>query len=196
MLLVTYANTAIDRTHLQYKNTQIMKSLQRTTLFTSLLLLLTMLHHAYGAFVYNTPWRLHVVFIATPVLLLVLLLQQYYLHTTRYYKMWLALYALVVLAFPLIGIGLFEGVYNHLCKNIVWLLSGPGAFYNRLFPSPMYERPDNLVFELTGLLQAFMFFPLLVYYGRFMKEHWPEGIRHMRSAPHKHDAALGNKFLF
>lgn len=170
-----------------------MKSLQRTTLFTSLLLLLTILHHAYGAYVYNTPWRLHVVFIAMPVWLLVLLLQQYYLHTTRYYTLWMALYAMVVLLFPLLGIGLFEGVYNHLCKNIVWLFTGPGVFYGKLFPAPIYEAPGDIIFEVTGVLQAGLFFPLAVHYRRFLKEHWPKG---NREATQKRCPLLGSKTLF
>ncbi|HEY0271872.1 MAG TPA: hypothetical protein VGC22_01750, partial [Chitinophaga sp.] len=98
-----------------------MKSLQRTTLFTMLLLLLTILHHGYGAVVYHTPWRLHVAFIAVPVMIAVLILH-YYCQGKYSGSKWLfILYSLVVLLFPMLGIGLFEGVYNHLVKNIVWL---------------------------------------------------------------------------
>ncbi|EHK58262.1 hypothetical protein, partial [Allomesorhizobium alhagi] len=32
-----------------------------------LLLVLTAVHHAYGAYAFSTPWRLHIVYIAAPV---------------------------------------------------------------------------------------------------------------------------------
>jgi hypothetical protein len=38
-----------------------------------------------------------------------------------------------------------------------------------LFPPPTYETPNNLVFEVTGVLQAFIVFPLLQAYGSLLK---------------------------
>ena len=40
------------------------ETLSRVTRYALAVLLLTSVHHAYGAFAYNTPWRLHAVFLS------------------------------------------------------------------------------------------------------------------------------------
>lgn len=146
----------------------IMKTLQRTTFFTILLLVLTAVHHAYGAFVYHTPWRLHVLFVAIPVMILVYLFDR----LLRKYpdnRPIRVSYLLAVLLFPLLLIGLYEGVYNHLIKNIIFLVTGNNSFFKGLFPPPVYEAPDNVGFEITGILQAFVFYPLLTNFLQMIK---------------------------
>jgi hypothetical protein len=58
----------------------------------------------------------------------------------------------VVVAFPIVAIGLFEGAYNHVLKNIVHLM-GNAALYARMFPATMYEAPGDWIFEITGIAQ-------------------------------------------
>lgn len=145
-----------------------MKTLQRTTFFTAALLLLTAIHHAYGAVIYHTPWRLHVLFVAIPVMLLVYGLG-WQLQRHPHSRLLLVCYLISVLLFPLLVIGLYEGVYNHLAKNIVFLVTGNNSFFRMLFPPPTYEVPNNIWFEITGILQAFVFYPLLVSVGKMIK---------------------------
>lgn len=145
-----------------------MKPLQRTTFFTALLLLLTAVHHVYGAIIYHTHWRLHVLFVAIPDMLLVYLLDR----LLRKYpdsNPLLVCYLLSVLLFPLLIIGLYEGAYNHLVKNIVFLVTGNNSFFRLLFPPPVYELPGDFWFEATGILQAFLFYPLLMSFSKMIK---------------------------
>ncbi|QRY65659.1 hypothetical protein JVX98_00710 (plasmid) [Ensifer sp. PDNC004] len=124
-----------------------------------LLLALTSLHHAYGAYIYETPWRLHIVHLAVPAAIII---------TTALYvgrskggtmagrvAIWLA--ALVVLAFPVAMIGIYEGGWNHVIKNIAYFGFGTDAA-RFLFPEPVYRLPDDFLFELTGIAQ----FPLAI----------------------------------
>jgi hypothetical protein len=144
-----------------------MKSLQRTTLFTIALLLLTAIHHAYGAVIYHTPWRLHVLLVAIPLALLVFMLNRF-LHRHPGSKWLMTLYILAVFLVPLLGIGLYEGVYNHLVKNIIFLVTGNNSFFRMLFPPPAYEAPGDFWFEATGILQAVVFYPLVLNFRKMI----------------------------
>ncbi len=53
-------------------------------------------------------------------------------------------------------IGLYEGVYNHLFKNLLFFAGVNGQTMASLFPPPMYEMPNDFLFELTGVLQALL----------------------------------------
>src|SRR3546814_8678379 len=71
-----------------------------------------------------------------------------------------ALVALVVIA-PIGWIGLFEGVYNHAAKLLLYAAEPNGALYQRLFPNDSYELPEDWVFEArseehTSELQSLM----------------------------------------
>lgn len=133
--------------------------MQRTTFFTFLLLLTTCIHHVYGAIIYDTPWRLHIIFFAVPAMLLVLTLGYFYARQPG--KVLLVSYLLAVLLFPMLMIGLYEGVYNHLIKNIVFPFTGNSSLFKVLFPPPTYEAPNDVIFELTGILQALILYPLV-----------------------------------
>jgi hypothetical protein len=120
-------------------------------------LALTAVHHAYGAFVYHTPWRLHVAIVA-PLLALAIWRTLYLAGSRRGTPsgiLWTRIASGLILIFPVGLIGLVEGGYNHLVKNAVYLLLGAQTATD-LFPPPAYELPDNLLFEATGIAQ----FPL------------------------------------
>ncbi|UTV41927.1 hypothetical protein MYG64_36345 (plasmid) [Ensifer adhaerens] len=124
-----------------------------------LLLVLTSVHHAYGAYIYNTPWRLHIVHLAVPVAILVVgalfvgaSKDRTFLGRVAY---WLA--AIVILAFPVAIIGFWEGGWNHVLKNVLYFGFGEPAA-RLMFPAPLYRLPDDLIFELTGIAQ----FPLAI----------------------------------
>lgn len=46
-----------------------------------------------------------------------------------------------------------EGLYNHVVKNALYWIGLPGP-WTRLFPPPTYEMPNDLLFEVTGILQV------------------------------------------
>lgn len=126
--------------------------------FTSaIVLILTAIHHAYGAVVYNTPWRLHVVPPATIVtiaiatfLFLFYKLSETLLGQASFY----VAISLIVLV-PVGFFGGFEGAYNHVLKDIFYFSGAGESVMQKLFPPPMYELPNNLFFETTGILTFF-----------------------------------------
>lgn len=116
------------------------------------ILLLTSIHHAWGAAIYDTPWRLHIVFISVPVAIVIAAM----LYISSNGRAWNALARwaaiLVILVFPIAMIGFWEGGFNHLVKNIVFFVHGEAAARS-LFPSADFEMPNDLIFEVTGVMQ-------------------------------------------
>ncbi|MDN5870658.1 MAG: hypothetical protein L0H73_08080 [Nitrococcus sp.] len=130
----------------------------KTLLAAIVLLALTVVHHLYGAAIYDTPWRHHVALIAIPIVLVLIL--AYGIHRWRPSSflgrsfMWV--FILVTLLVPVAWIGLFEGGYNHLVKNALFFAGVPRATFDRLFPPPTYELPNDFWFEVTGAVQFFI----------------------------------------
>lgn len=118
------------------------------------LMVLTSMHHAYGAFAFNTPWRMHIILIAAPVALLIvaLLVVARATPSPRLRATLVLLAIAVMLVFPAVMIGFYEGGYNHAVKNAVYFLFGEGAAQS-LFPGAMYEMPSDFIFEATGIGQ-------------------------------------------
>jgi hypothetical protein len=120
-------------------------------------LILTSIHHAYGAYIYNTVWRLDVVVAsAAGALVIALCFWAASRHADQMsgrIALWLGL--IVVAGLPVVAIGLFEGGYNHVLKNLVYFLASPET-YRQMFPATTYEIPTNWIFEGTGIAQ----FPL------------------------------------
>ncbi len=118
-------------------------------------LLLTSVHHVYGAFVYDTPWRLHVVLFAGLAAAALLgslrVFQGRPAH--RAGNIAFRVFAAVVLVVPVAAIGVFEGGYNHALKNALFFAGASPAVMRSLFPPPAYELPNDVFFEVTGVLQ-------------------------------------------
>lgn len=135
------------------------------------ILLLTSVHHAWGAAIYDTPWRLHIVFISVPVAIVIAVLL--YVSSSGRAANALARWAamLVILVFPIAMIGFWEGGFNHLVKNIVFFAHGEAAA-RAIFPSVDVEMPNDIVFEVTGVMQfgaalyAMWTLRLLIWRGR------------------------------
>ncbi|MBJ6759128.1 hypothetical protein JGU66_00045 [Myxococcaceae bacterium JPH2] len=140
-------------------------------------LLLTSAHHAYGGLLYGTPWRLHVVGIAA-VTAGVLLASQRGLRVRRAERrgeLAFAVLALTTLAVPVGMIGAFEGLYNHVLKNVLYFGGAPTALLSQLFPPPTYELPNDFLFELSGVLQAVPAGFALLALVRGFRERWTSG---------------------
>jgi hypothetical protein len=121
-----------------------------------LALLLTSVHHAYGAVIYSTPWRLHVLFVtgaAALVMLGALAVERAHpSDSLRIAARWL--FVAVVLSIPVLFFGVFEGFYNHVLKDVLFFAGLPANEMVRLFPPPRYEMPGDAFFEITGVLQV------------------------------------------
>lgn len=129
----------------------------RAAAFAVAALVLTTVHHAYGAYVYDTPWRLHVAYVSglTGALIagtLIVMSRRGTHNTLGRTALWIFIAATVVV--PVAGVGLFEGAYNHVLKNAMCFGGAPAPLLDRLFPPPMYEIPNNLFFEMTGVMQV------------------------------------------
>jgi hypothetical protein len=119
-------------------------------------LLLTSVHHAYGAYVYATPWRYHAVFVSGAAALLIFgsltLLRRRPSGLPGTLARWL--FGLTTLLIPVLAFGVFEGFYNHLVKNVLYFAGLSATQMAQLFPSPTYEMPNDALFEITGILQV------------------------------------------
>ena len=109
-------------------------------------------HHVYGALVYETPWRLAVSLWIPGSVLLVLsmlfLLWKYADRTAATIAAWIVLFGGVIFQ---AGFTIFECVYSHVLKNVLFFGGASQEVLLRLFPAPVYHLPDNLLFELTGV---------------------------------------------
>lgn len=127
-------------------------------------LVMTTIHHVYGAVIYHTPWRLHIVYISAPVAAAIVAALVFGASRegtpAGRVATWLAIAAIIV--FPVALIGFFEGGYNHVVKNIVYFAAGEEAMMG-LVPTFLYdpsavEVPSDVFFEMTGIAQ----FPLSI----------------------------------
>lgn len=114
-------------------------------------LALTAAHHIYGGIVYATHWRLHGAFVALAYAGLLYALARVYARRRSRAMGYLLLVLVVVM--PIATVGVFEGVYNHLAKNVLYLAGVSHDVLLRLFPPPMYEPPNDALFEISGVLQ-------------------------------------------
>ncbi len=128
------------------------------------LLVLTSIHHAYGAFAFTTPWRLRMLVIAVPAAIMIILaLRCGAITSSRHVaRFWTTLAALLILLLPVAAIGVYEGGYNHVVKNLIYFIRGE-AEARALFPPPVYEMPRDVLFEATGIAQL----PLSIMTGFF-----------------------------
>lgn len=138
---------------------------------------LTSIHHGYGAYVYNTPWRLHAVIISGVLTLLMasLLKVSESLHQPRDAARW---GFIAVGLFVAVSFGILEGGYNHLIKDILYFSNCSSELMGRLFPPGLYEMPNDIFFEVTGVLQIIP--GVLTGYYSFQL------VRQIRSASHLH----------
>ncbi|WP_437811910.1 hypothetical protein [Sorangium sp. So ce1078] len=116
----------------------------------------TTVHHAIGAVVYRTPWRLHIAFLSVPtiaVILGALALHRRGAGAPSGRAAFVVLAAALALV-PIAWIGAFEGFYNHVLKDALYFLAPGSPVLVRMFPPPTYEVPDNALFEITGVLQV------------------------------------------
>ena len=70
------------------------------------------------------------------------------------------------------GFTVFECVYSHVLKNLLYFFDVPLSILERLYPEPAYHLPDNLFFEFTGLLQLVGLLAAWFAYRVFLDRPW------------------------
>jgi hypothetical protein len=118
-------------------------------------LVLTSVHHAYGAYIFHTPWRLNVLFVsgfaAGAIIGPFRLLRRRSEGVIAQAAFWAL--SSITLLFPITIIGFFEGGYNYALKDALYFAGASPALMTTLFPPPTYELPNDVFFEVTGVLQ-------------------------------------------
>jgi hypothetical protein len=101
-----------------FKTNEIMKEeVAKVSLYSNTLMIVTSIHHVYGAIVYHTPWRLQVLMVSIPVIIFTLFGSNFLIRREFPGKNLLLLfYWFITLIFSVILIGGYEGVYNHALK--------------------------------------------------------------------------------
>jgi hypothetical protein len=117
---------------------------------------MTTIHHVYGVYIYNTPWRVHAAIVSGLATALIAasawLLQRHWNDEFGAAALWV--FIVVTFLVPFLGFGVFEGGYNHLLKVVLYFAHVSRTLTVRLFPPPTYEMPNNAFFEITGVLQV------------------------------------------
>jgi hypothetical protein len=132
------------------------------------ILVLTSVHHAYGAYVYQTTWRYHVLLISIPAAIaIVASYARLRAKPESVAARWVFGLTTFLIAFA--GIGVFEGLYNHVVKDALYFAGTSRATMLRLFPPPAYEMPNDFFFELTGVLQGVLALPAGYFLARFVR---------------------------
>lgn len=131
---------------------------------------LTTLHHVYGALLFDTPQRLHMLAAAPPYVLAVAIAYRGAIRPVA--RRGRAFGSAIVASswlLPLGVIGVFEGGYNHLLKNVLFFAGIDRARFEALYPGGLlYEAPSDLWFEASGIAQfvvALFLMPVLLEAG-------------------------------
>jgi putative ABC transport system permease protein len=107
-------------------------------------------HFVYSARLYEEPERLHVVGPALAVLAVTGALTA--LFVRRPGRILSAALSAVTGVMYVGVFGLFHGGYSHLLKNVAFFAGAPDETLEWLFMSPDYARPDDVAFEISGIL--------------------------------------------
>lgn len=135
----------------------------KITAYSAALMIVTSIHHVYGAVVYHTPWRLHVLMVSIPVLIATMVLYRIVKNKEPHFKSIPYWIFFLVTLIPSVGlIGVYEGLYNHILKNLLFFGGAGNDLLQQLFPAPTYEMPNNVFFEITGIIQGVMVLPLIM----------------------------------
>ena len=128
----------------------------------------------YGAYIYDTLWRIVAPVIIFPVLLvLTFSFQNKILSTKKIYQN--TIFLLVVLFLWIIPIGFMEGGYGHLLKNLMFFRKANTEELHKMFPpefgkTRFFENPNDYFFEITGVFQFIAGLYTFYFLFKFSKE--------------------------
>jgi hypothetical protein len=122
----------------------------RAGLSTAAVYLTTAVHHIYGGTIYSTDWRVHGTLGGLPLLLVTIGTLVWYQRSGS--RAALSIYGLLSVLWVGV-IGLWEGGYNHLFKNLLFFGGASLDTMHRFFPTAIYDvLPNDVFFESTGIL--------------------------------------------
>lgn len=133
-----------------------LRAAKGATLGSVAIFVVTTIHHVYGAYIYNTPWRVHVAIVsglATALIAASARLLREPL-SDGFGASASGVFIAATFLVPFLGFGVFEGIYNHVLKVVLYFAHVSPTLMTRLFPPPTYEMPNNAFFEITGVLQV------------------------------------------
>jgi hypothetical protein len=144
-------------------------------IFSISTMILTVVHHLYGAVIYAEPFRLHVAIVAVPVIIVLAGSYAGYKKTRSiaFRKIVLGTLLSFSMVFSVFAIGLYEGGYNHVIKNILYFSGTPIELMDRIYPS-VYELPNDFFFEFTGIAQFITGLMCGLHILRLPLKRWPE----------------------
>jgi hypothetical protein len=120
-----------------------MQAAKRATLGSVAICAVTTVHHVYGAHIYHTPWRFHAAVISALATTLIaapfLLLRRYSNDGIGVLASWT--FMTVTFFVPVLGFGVFEGVYNHVLKVALYSVRTSPVLMARLFPRQPTKCP-------------------------------------------------------
>lgn len=149
------------------------KTSNRLAWGTIAVVLLSTIHHIYGGYQYDTSWRIYMpIFFFLPILVLTLFLQYRVIKKQNLFM--LGLYSTIVFIGWIGVLSFGEGGYNHLLKNILYFGDASEEILTKMFPpefgsTKLYEKPNDLFFESTGILTTVFGFYLTYYLVKFIK---------------------------
>lgn len=152
-----------------------MKNLNSIMLWSVGTMVMTIIHHFYGAYIYDEPFRLHVAIVAIPVIVILLAtyVGQLRIKNPTWRRGFSVIFIGTTVLFSVAAIGIYEGGYNHVVKNLLFFSGVPAEFLDRIYPS-VYELPNDFFFELTGVAQFFTGVACAIW---FLKSFRPKTIR-------------------
>lgn len=111
--------------------------------------LVTSIHHVYGAWLYETPWRNHIAYQGFTWLMISYGIMLAWILWKKKFLTWVFV---VFAGFFFIGaIGFFEGAYNHVLKNILYYGGLNIDTLHQMYPPPKYQLPNDWLFEISGV---------------------------------------------
>ena len=131
-----------------------MRSIRMTMAWSVGTMIMTLVHHVYGAIIYDEPFRLHVAVFSIPVLIVLVTTYVGYMRVPNCFfkNILFVVFVVVSVLFSVVAIGFYEGGYNHVVKNILYFGGISIDILDKIYPS-VYELPNDLFFELTGIAQ-------------------------------------------
>jgi len=132
--------------------------------------LLTSIHHLYGGLAYDSTLRLSMPIFAVFELFVVLGLLFWYRRSNS--RVVLTIFTAFML---LIGVvqGLFHTLYGHLYKDVLFLVGVSAEnvrnFFLPVTPNDFIFPPNDLFFELTGLLELITIYFIIVLTYRIVR---------------------------
>lgn len=122
-----------------------MEAAKRATLASLGICALTTVHHVYGAYLYDTLWRLHAALISTLATALIAvclrLLRRHANNRIGVAASWT--FVTVTFLVPFLGFGLFEGGYNHALKIALYFAHACLLLWRVCFPRQLTRCPTT-----------------------------------------------------